>query len=90
MINNDHGGTKRIIEDFRSVSSDVAKSTVEQNKKSRANLKNNKTSKMVRMDTIEKERFRYQCPQLWSQEDCRYQTVEVKKRLQGLPLTVDV
>jgi uncharacterized protein YgiB involved in biofilm formation len=33
---------------------------------------------MVRMNTIEKERFRHQCDQLWNQQDCRYQTVEVK------------
>jgi hypothetical protein len=36
---------------------------------------------MVRMDTIEKERFRSQCPELWNQEDCRYQTIEVKHNL---------
>jgi hypothetical protein len=37
---------------------------------------------MVKMDTIKKERFRSQCPDLWSPEDCRHQTVEVKHRYQ--------
>jgi len=30
---------------------------------------------MVRMDTLKKQRQRYQCPELWS--DARLQTVEV-------------
>lgn len=34
---------------------------------------------MVRMDTMEKERSAEWCPQLWSPEDCRYQSVEVIK-----------